>query len=86
MCQPVTNYGAFKKQGLKISKQWLTCLVAFNGNHRQSQLSSLRKKIYEHANGQAHRAAELILRKANENEPEAVVDEQQRLGLTVKID
>jgi len=85
MCQPVTNYGAFKKQGLKISKQWLKCSVAFNGNHRQSQLSSLRK-VYEHAKGQAHRAAELILRKANENKLEAVVDEQQRLGLTVKID
>lgn len=78
ICQQITNYGAFKKNGLKISAPWSTCSVTYNGKHRQSQLSSLRKKIHEHANGQQHTLAEEIVQKASANVMETVVAEQQK--------
>ena len=77
-CKKVTNYGAFRKQGMKISKPWTDCLVTFNGKQRHSQLSSLRKKIYEHESGQQHKTAEQILNKAKDSAMEAVVAEQQK--------
>jgi hypothetical protein len=48
-CSKVASYGAFKEQGLKVSKNWANGTIEFNGKKRSSQLSSLRKKIFEHA-------------------------------------
>jgi len=52
--------------------------VTFNGKERKSQLGSLRKKIHEHENGQQHKVAEDICRKARNKDLEAVVVEQQK--------
>jgi hypothetical protein len=77
-CKEVNHFGAFKRQGLKISDAWAACSVTFNGKQRQSQLSSLRKKIYEHAKGHSHTTAEELLKKSGENDLVNVVSGQQK--------
>ena len=80
-CKQVKNFGVFKTQGIKTSKRWLEWCVTFNGKTGQSQLSSLRKKIYEHEKGQQHQVAEEICLKAKNKDMETVVCEQQKTSI-----
>ena len=58
-CEKVTHLSAAQKQGsgVNISKEWARCNITANGSNRKSQLSSLRKKMHEHENSAAHKAA-----------------------------
>lgn len=78
ICREVKNLGAFQKHGIHLSQQWCNGSIAYNGTTRQNQLSSLRKKIFEHEKGNPHITAVDICRKASEGAMENVLSEQQK--------
>jgi len=41
------------KKNVRISKPWKECSIESNGQTKDSQMSSLRKKIHEHKNSEA---------------------------------
>ncbi|XP_065662771.1 E3 SUMO-protein ligase KIAA1586-like [Hydra vulgaris] len=43
--------------GMKISKEWFNNEVSYYGENRKQQLSSLRKKIFDHKESVGHQAA-----------------------------
>ena len=57
----VNNLGMRASRGVIISARWAEGNVAFYGSTRKAQLWSLRKKISEHKNNQAHKEAINIL-------------------------
>lgn len=77
-CQQVTTLGVMKTMGSKLSKEWISASVTFNGNGRQAQLSSLRKKMHEHDNSGPHKTAQLIQTKAADATLEKVIAEQNK--------
>jgi len=78
VCRDVKTLGAFQKHGIYLSKGWCSGTITCNGNTRQNQLSSLRKKIHEHEKGAAHKAADGIGHTASETIMENVLTEQQK--------
>ncbi|XP_050058213.1 E3 SUMO-protein ligase KIAA1586-like isoform X2 [Aphis gossypii] len=54
-CQEVGCLKTFKKQGVELSKEWISCLID-SGKHlnKKTQLASLRNKIKKHAESSAH--------------------------------
>lgn len=56
ICRGIGALGIEQNVGMKISKEWTTITVIPNGETRQRQLSSLRKKIYEHKESASHKA------------------------------
>lgn len=77
-CKNVQSLGSYKSQGKKLSKEWCNISVKFNCDDRQDQLSSLRKKIRNHHKSVCHKAAEVILKKADEGLMESVVAKQKK--------
>jgi Domain of unknown function (DUF4371) len=77
-CQQITTLGVMKTMGSKMSKEWISASVTFNGNGRQAQLSSLRKKIHEHDNSGPHKTGQLIHMKAADKTFEKVIAEQSK--------
>lgn len=67
-CRNVSNLGAEKTQGLKLSQQWVLGIVSPNGMNKAQQQRSLRKKIIEHRDSKAHQAAEKIRALAKKKE------------------
>lgn len=66
-CRNVSNLGAEKTQGLKLSQQWVMGIVSSYGKDKAEQQKSLRKKIVEHRDSAAHKAAETVLKLAKQN-------------------
>jgi hypothetical protein len=60
-CRSVSNLGAEKTQGLKLSQQWVLGIVSSYGKDKADHQKSLRKKIVEHRDSAAHKKAERIL-------------------------
>lgn len=61
VCKKIMHLGLFGEKNLRISKPWQECSVVSNGKTKDSQMSSLRKKIHEHKNSDAHiKAAEIV--------------------------
>jgi hypothetical protein len=54
-CQEVGCLKTFKKQGVELSKEWISCMVD-SGKHlnKKTRLASLRNKIKRHAESSAH--------------------------------
>ena len=77
-CRQVKCLGVLKQAGVKLSQEWISNSVTYNGNTRQNQLSSLRKKMHEHENGAAHIASTNILTQASTNSLEKIVATQNR--------
>lgn len=61
ICKNITNLGlSVVDKTLRFSKPWQDCSIISNGNSKETQMSSLRKKIFEHKKSDAHlRAVEL---------------------------
>jgi len=61
ICKNITNLGlSVVDKTLRFSKPWQDCSIISNGKSKESQMSSLRKKIFEHKKSDAHlRAVEL---------------------------
>jgi len=77
-CRSVGCLGPSKTQGIKIASEWTSCSVTYNGDCRQNQLSSLRKKIHLHEKAASHISAADIMRKAEEGHFESLVLEQKK--------
>jgi len=56
-CREVNNLGMRASRGVIISVRWAEGNVTSCGSTREAQLSSLRKKIYEHKNSQTRKEA-----------------------------
>lgn len=54
ICKKIKHLGISAEKNLRISKAWQECSIESNGNTKDSQMSSLRKKIFEHKNSDAH--------------------------------
>jgi len=57
----VSGLQAFSAQGRHLAVEWVKCLITANGKGRREQLTSLRKKIFEHSKSSAHSSEETIL-------------------------
>lgn len=73
VCQKVGSLGVESKIGMKISKAWAECNITFFGESRQQQLTSLRKKIFDHKDTASHRAAVRLLADADRESLETVI-------------
>jgi len=66
-CREVNNLGMRASRGVSILARWAEGNVTSCGSTREAQLSSLRKKIHEHKNSQAHEEAINILETAKKD-------------------
>lgn len=81
ICKEVGQLGAYKEERISISKEWHSYLVSYNGSSKTAQLTSLRKKIFEHKNSAGHLKAERITSQAKKEAIENVVDEMTKTHL-----
>lgn len=65
ICRDVKSLGIHTGQGLKLSTEWGECAVSHFGVDKGKQQASLRKKIKEHKESQAHVKAADILTSAS---------------------
>ncbi|KAK0048443.1 E3 SUMO-protein ligase [Biomphalaria pfeifferi] len=63
-CRKVGNLGVEAKMGMKVSNEWADNKITYFGTDRQQQLMSLRKKLFDHKETAAHKAALKILTEA----------------------
>lgn len=75
-CGKVGNLGVEKTAGARISREWSQININYNGTTRSQQLSSLRKKVYEHRESAGHKSASLILTQSKENRISSAVEAQ----------
>jgi hypothetical protein len=57
VCKEIKTLGAYADKNLRLSTVWQDCLVQPNCTTKESQQSSLRKKIFEHKKSEAHNKA-----------------------------
>ena len=57
LCISVRYTGVDRSKGMKLSTEWINRQVSFNGEGRKQQLTSLRKKIYEHKESIGHKTS-----------------------------
>ena len=76
VCRRVGRLGPCKTQGNKMAHEWSSCSVTYNGQCRQRQLNSLRKKIHLHEKAASHVSAMDILRKSKNGQLESLILEQ----------
>lgn len=74
ICKNISNLGAFKTERSSISNEWRSYSITFNGKTKTAQLTSLRKKIFDHKSSSSHKAAEKIAEVARSETIEKVVD------------
>lgn len=74
ICKNISNLGAFKTERSSISNEWRCYLITFNGKTKTAQLTSLRKKIFDHKSSSSHKAAEKIAEVAKSETIEKVTD------------
>lgn len=85
VCKQVNNLGIFADKNLRISKVWVDCSVFYNGTTKESQQSSLRKKIYEHRNSDAHnKATEIVEKSTKKSIDNAVASMHKQQFLTTE--
>jgi len=73
-CRAVSGLQAFSAQGRHLAAEWVNCQITANGKGRREQLTSLRKKIFEHSKSSAHNSAETILRVKKEERMEKLAE------------
>jgi len=87
MCRKVRTLRVEAKMGMKISKEWASGTITFFGESRQQQLTSPRKKIFDHKESSCHKAAAKLLLEADKAALETVVlkAQSQEAAVTAKI-
>ena len=75
-CRAVSGLQAFSAQGRHLAVEWVNCLNTANGKGRREQLTSLRKKIFEHSKSSAHNSVETILRGKKEERMEKLAEKR----------
>ncbi|XP_028592483.2 peroxisome biogenesis factor 2 isoform X1 [Podarcis muralis] len=73
VCRDVGGLPVEKRMGMKISVEWANCKISHFGESRKQQLMSLRKKIFEHKESGAHKAAERIKSESKNEKLDKVV-------------
>lgn len=66
VCREVKSLGPSKSQGLKLQNGWMTTSIAEYGDTKEKQQNSLRKKIFDHHNSEAHLRAVRIKKDSTE--------------------
>ncbi|XP_015277122.1 PREDICTED: uncharacterized protein KIAA1586-like [Gekko japonicus] len=89
-CSVCKNVGASETEkttvGMRLSKEWIRGEVSFNGELRKQQLTSLRKKIFEHRESAGHKAAVRITAEAREESKAVCLWAQEReVKITKKV-
>lgn len=74
ICSDLSSLGAFKAERISLSNEWRSYTIKSNGSNRDAQLKSLRKKIIEHKQSQAHLAAQRIVETSKKQSIETVCD------------
>lgn len=74
ICSDLSSLGAFKTERISLSNEWRSYGIKSNGSNRDAQLKSLRKKIIEHKQSQAHLAAQRIIDTSKKQSIETVCD------------
>lgn len=87
VCKKVGSLGVERKNGMKISKEWANIEVTSYGTKRSQQLTSLRKKIFEHKESSVHKAAlKILLERKNEHlEKVCLKHLAQEKDITIKM-
>ncbi|XP_063788503.1 E3 SUMO-protein ligase KIAA1586-like [Pseudophryne corroboree] len=67
ICAEVSNLKIHAARGINIASQWAECNILPFGKTKETELTSLRKKIYIHKNSAAHAEAEKILETARKD-------------------
>ena len=57
VCSSAKNLGSQASQGVRLAPEWVMCDVSTFGETIYKQQQSLRKKIFDHKNSTAHKAA-----------------------------
>jgi hypothetical protein len=72
---------------MKIGKEWVNCEVTFYGENRKQQLTSLRKKIFDHKESSCHKAAVKLDEEAKKEKLETVclTSMSRRKDISAKI-
>ncbi|XP_015284597.1 PREDICTED: uncharacterized protein KIAA1586-like [Gekko japonicus] len=86
VCKNVGGLGTKKRTvGTRLSKEWIHGEVSFNGKLRRQQLTSLRKKIFEHRESLGHKAAVKITAEARDGTLETGESQEREMEITKKI-
>ncbi|XP_063810928.1 uncharacterized protein LOC135040731 isoform X2 [Pseudophryne corroboree] len=67
ICAEVSNLKIHAARGINIASLWAECNILPFGKTKETELTSLRKKIYIHKNSAAHAEAEKILETARKD-------------------
>lgn len=78
VCHKVGTLATFREKNIRLSKVWQDAAVAANGSTKESQQSSLRKKIFEHKNSEAHVIASNIIEQQERGRMKSVVQEMSK--------
>jgi hypothetical protein len=57
MCKNVGYLSVEKNVGMRLSKELINCEIASYGDNMKQQLTTLRKKIFDHKENAGHKAA-----------------------------
>lgn len=82
VCGKVDSFAIHSDKNKRVSKPWQECSVTENGKTRESQQSSLRKKIFEHKHSEAHKKAIEILEHAKKKTIEGGIDKMNETLFT----
>ncbi|XP_060093811.1 E3 SUMO-protein ligase KIAA1586-like [Heteronotia binoei] len=69
VCKKMRGLEGKKTGAIRLSREWVKCSVTPYGDSRKQQLTSLRKKIFEHRESGNHKAAVKILEKGKKQRP-----------------
>ena len=72
-CSNVKNIQIYSGKGRNLADEWVKCQVEPYGKTRAAQLTSLRKKIFEHQNSATHQSAQAILRERDKESIEKTI-------------
>lgn len=82
LCRKVDSFAVYSDKNHRVSKAWQECSVTQNGKTRESQQSSLRKKIFEHKRSEAHNKAIEILEQSKKKTIEGGIEKMNEALFT----
>jgi len=88
ICKNITNLGlSVVDKTLRFSKPWQDCSIISNGKSKESQMSSLRIKIFEHKTSDAHLRAVELHKQSKEKQIEKSIENalKSKFSTTEKV-
>ena len=86
-CRDVKTLGAYSTCGMKLNQGWCDCQIGCYGSTKKTQQISLRKKIFDHAESEAHKRAAVILQNSKLSSIPSIIASQHhhRNETTTKV-